>query len=39
MKITISNKGNKFYVEINSYDTIEKLKDKIFIKEGIEDYF
>ena len=39
MKITISNKGKKFSVEINSYDTIEKLKNKIFIKEGIEDYF
>jgi len=39
MKITISNKGKKFYIEINSYDTIEKLKNKIFIKEGIEDYF
>ena len=39
MKITISNKGKKFSVEINSYDTIKKLKNKIFIKEGIEDYF
>ena len=39
MKITISNKGEKFFIEINSYDTIEKLKNKIFIKEGIEDYF
>jgi ubiquitin C len=39
MKITISDKGKKFSIEINSYDTIEKLKNKIFIKEGIEDYF
>ena len=39
MKITISNKGKKFSVEINSYDTIEKLKNKIFKEEGIEDYF
>lgn len=39
MKITISNKGKNFSIEINSYDTIEKLKNKIFIKEGIEEYF
>ena len=39
MKITISDKGKKFSIEINSYDTIEKLKNKIFKEEGIEDYF
>ena len=39
MKITISDKGKKFSIGINSYDTIEKLKNKIFKEEGIEDYF